>query len=248
MRLRRHYGAIFQSEHELSTTTHRVLLIDDDSELLDILRQYLEQEGFQVGLAHDGETGVMEASTGRYAIAVLDLMMPRINGIETLRRIRATSSLPVLMLTARGDDTDKIIGLELGADDYVPKPCTPRELTARIRAILRRTHAQPSAEASSPLTVGSLSIWSEQRRATWGDHPLALTSSEFNLLEVLAQNAGKAVSKKVLSEQALGRPLARFDRNIDVHLSSIRQKLGAVTGGESCIRTVYRQGYQFIKE
>ena len=152
------------------------------------------------------------------------------------------------MLTARGDDTDKIIGLELGADDYVPKPCTPRELTARIRAILRRTHAQPSAEASSPLTVGALSIWSEQRRATWGDQPLALTSSEFNLLEVLAQNAGKAVSKKVLSEQALGRPLARFDRNIDVHLSSIRQKLGAATGGESCIRTVYRQGYQFIKE
>lgn len=229
---------------------NKVLLIDDDSELLDILRQYLEQEGFQVGLAHDGETGVTEAVSGRYAIAVLDLMMPRINGIETLRRIRSTSNLPVLMLTARGDDTDKIIGLELGADDYVPKPCTPRELTARIRAILRRTHShsQPLADASLPLTVGALSIWSEQRRATWGDHPLALTSSEFNLLEVLVQNAGKAVSKKILSEQALGRPLARFDRNIDVHLSSIRQKLGAATGGESCIRTVYRQGYQFIKE
>jgi two-component system OmpR family response regulator len=227
---------------------NKVLLIDDDSELLDILRQYLEQEGFEVGLAHDGESGVAEAATGGYTIAVLDLMMPRINGIETLRRIRTTSNLPVLMLTARGDDTDKIIGLELGADDYVPKPCTPRELTARIRAILRRTLARPQADTSSPLTVGSLSLWSAQRRATWDDRPLALTSSEFNLLEVLAQNAGKAVSKKTLSEQALGRPLTRFDRNIDVHLSSIRHKLGASAGGESCIRTVYRQGYQFIKE
>jgi two-component system OmpR family response regulator len=240
-------GHHLSNEHKLNQI-HKVLLIDDDSELLDILRQYLEQEGFHVGLAHDGETGVEEAASGRYAIVVLDLMMPRINGIETLRRIRSTSNLPVLMLTARGDDTDKIIGLELGADDYVPKPCTPRELTARIRAILRRTHSQPLADASSPLTVGALSIWSEQRRASWGDQALTLTSSEFNLLEVLAQNAGKAVSKKTLSEQALGRPLARFDRNIDVHLSSIRQKLGAVTGGESCIRTVYRQGYQLIKE
>jgi len=203
----------------------KVLLIDDDIELVDMLREYLEQEKFEVRVAHDGETGIVEALSGSYAIAVLDVMMPRLNGLETLRRIRAKSNLPILMLTAKGDDTDRIIGLELGADDYVPKPCTPRELTARVRAILRRTESeQPESGSYSPLSVGALSMWPEQRRATWSGQVLELTSSEFNLLEVLARNAGKPVSKQHLSEQGLGRPLARFDRNIDVHLSSIRQK------------------------
>lgn len=228
---------------------NRVLLIDDDVELSDMLREYLEREGFGVMVAHDGESGVNEALSGRYMMVVLDVMMPRLNGLDTLRKIRTRSQLPILMLTAKGDDADRIVGLELGADDYVAKPCTPRELTARIRAILRRTQAPvDDGTAGNSIQVGALSMWPSQRRAEWDGKTLELTSTEFNLLEVLARNAGRAVSKNELSEQGLGRPLARFDRNIDVHLSSLRHKLGTLADGRSCIQTVYRQGYQYIKE
>jgi len=228
---------------------NHVLLIDDDVELVGMFREYLEQEGFRVTCAHEGDTGAREALSGHFAIAILDVMMPRMNGIETLRRIRTKSRLPVLMLTGRGDDTDRILGLELGADDYVTKPCTPRELTARIRAILRRTNGLPHDEAGGiTLSVGKLTMLPEQRRASWDGEPLELTSTEFNLLEVLARNAGRAVSKNELSEQGLGRPMARFDRNIDVHLSSLRHKLGTLSDGRSCLQTVYRLGYQLIRE
>ena len=227
---------------------NQVLLIDDDIELVGMFAEYLEQEGFRVACAHDGETGTREALSGQYAIAVLDVMMPRMNGIETLRRIRAASRIPVLMLTGRGDDADRILGLELGADDYVTKPCTPRELTARVRAILRRTQGTSTDGPGITLTVGKLTMLPEQRRATWDGHLLELTSTEFNLLEVLARNAGRPVSKNDLSEQGLGRPLARFDRNIDVHLSSLRHKLGTLSDGRSCLQTVYRLGYQLIRE
>ena len=227
---------------------NQVLLIDDDTELVGMFTEYLEQEGFRVACAHDGETGAREALTGQYAIAILDVMMPRMNGIETLRRIRAASRMPVLMLTGRGDDADRILGLELGADDYVAKPCTPRELTARVRAILRRTQSSPNDGPGITLTVGKLVMLPEQRRATWDGQPLELTSTEFTLLEVLARNAGRPVSKNDLSEQGLGRPLARFDRNIDVHLSSLRHKLGTLSDGRSCLQTVYRLGYQLIRE
>ena len=230
----------------------KVLLIDDDVELVALLKEYLEQEEYEVTAVHNGEDGVAAALTGAYAIAVLDVMMPRMNGVETLRRIRMQSALPVLMLTAKGDDTDRIVGLELGADDYVPKPCTPRELSARIRAILRRTQGsegtRDSAPSGTPLTAGELAMWPTQRRAEWKGAPLELTSTEYNLLEALARNAGRPVSKSELSEQALGRPLARFDRSIDVHLSAIRHKLGNLPDGRSCIQTVRRLGYQFIKE
>ncbi|CAH0188220.1 Transcriptional regulatory protein CpxR [Massilia sp. Bi118] len=226
----------------------QVLLIDDDTELVGMFTEYLEQEGFRVACAHDGETGAREALSGQYAIAILDVMMPRMNGIETLRRIRAASRIPVLMLTGRGDDADRILGLELGADDYVTKPCTPREMTARVRAILRRTQGASSEGPGITLTVGKLTMLPEQRRATWDGTPLELTSTEFNLLEVLARNAGRPVSKNDLSEQGLGRPLARFDRNIDVHLSSLRHKLGTLSDGRSCLQTVYRLGYQLIRE
>jgi len=230
----------------------KVLLIDDDIELTALLKEYLEQEEYEVTAVHNGEDGAAAALSGEYAIAVLDVMMPRLNGVETLKRIRAGSAMPVLMLTARGDDTDRIVGLELGADDYVPKPCTPRELSARIRAILRRTQgaeaAREGASAATPLVVGDLSVWPQQRRAEWAGKTLEMTSTEFNLLEVLARNAGKPVSKGDLSEQALGRPLARFDRSIDVHLSAIRHKLGNLPDGRSCIQTVRRLGYQLLKE
>ena len=230
----------------------KVLLIDDDVELVAMLKEYLEQEEFEVSAVHNGEDGVAAALTGDYAIAVLDVMMPRLNGVETLRRIRMKSAMPVLMLTAKGDDTDRIVGLELGADDYVPKPCTPRELSARIRAILRRTqggeNGRDGIAGAEPLVIGALSMWPSQRRAQWHEAPLELTSTEFNLLEVLARNAGKPVSKRELSEQALGRPLARFDRSIDVHLSAIRHKLGNFPDGRTCIQTVRRLGYQLVKE
>lgn len=227
---------------------NQVLLIDDDTELVGMFSEYLEQEGFRVTCAHDGEAGAREALSGQYAIAILDVMMPRMNGIETLRRIRAASRMPILMLTGRGDDADRILGLELGADDYVTKPCTPRELTARVRAILRRTQNSVNDGPGITLTVGKLTMLPEQRRATWEGQPLELTSTEFNLLEVLARNAGRPVSKNDLSEQGLGRPLARFDRNIDVHLSSLRHKLGTLSDGRSCLQTVYRLGYQLIRE
>lgn len=226
----------------------RVLLVDDDVELAAMLREYLEQEGFEVGVAHDGESGVREALTGRYAIAVLDVMMPRLNGVEALRQIRASSRIPVLMLTAKGDDIDRIIGLELGADDYVPKPCSPRELVARLRAILRRVEEVAPGAADGPIMVGPLTLWPERRMAQWHDQALELTSTEYSLLEALARQAGRVVSKHDLSELALRRPLARFDRSIDVHVSSIRHKLGARPNGDSWIQTVRGQGYQFVKE
>jgi two-component system, OmpR family, response regulator len=225
----------------------QVVLVDDDAELIGMLKEYLEADGFDVAIASNGERGVAEALSGRYAIAVLDVMMPGMSGIEVLGRIRAQSSMPVLMLTARGDDTDRVVGLELGADDYVPKPCTPRELAARIRAILRRSRQESSNSGGNVINVGDLSVWPEQRRAEWGGRSLELTSTEFSLLEVLARNAGQAVGKASLSEQALGRPLTRFDRSIDVHMSSIRHKLGLLPDGRSCIQTVYRKGYQLIR-
>ena len=226
----------------------KVLLVDDDVELSEMLQMYLEQEGFSVKSVPNGEVGIAEALHGHHDIAVLDVMMPGKSGIDVLIQIRAHGTMPVLMLTAKGDDTDRIIGLELGADDYVPKPCTPRELTARIRAILRRSGAAEPSTSPLPLIVGALSIWTEQRRAEWTDKPLDLTSTEFNLLEVLARNAGQVVSKPKLSEQALGRPLARFDRSIDVHISSIRRKLEPLPDGRSRILAVFNKGYQFIKE
>jgi DNA-binding response OmpR family regulator len=182
-------------------------------------------------------------------MAVLDVMMPRLNGLDVLRRIRALSTLPVLMLTARGDDVDRITGLELGADDYVAKPCTPRELVARIRAILRRMQTgTESGGGDAALAASGLTLWPHQRRAEWLGESLALTSTEFSLLEVLLRHAGRPVSKQDLSARALGRPYTRHDRSIDVHLSSIRRKLGLLADGRSIIQAVHRQGYQLLKD
>ena len=226
-----------------------VLLIDDDVELVEMLKEYLELEGFEVKVAHDGAEGAQKALQQPLDIVVLDVMMPKVNGIETLKAIRQQSNVPVIMLTARGDNTDRIIGLELGADDYVPKPSTPREIVARIRAILRRVKPQEeNSAASAQITVGALSIWPRQRLVEWANKPVTLTSTEFNLLEILAKNAGQVVTKQDLSQIALGRPLARFDRSIDVHLSSIRHKLGTLPDGRQCIQTVFRLGYQLLKD
>ncbi|MDP5239311.1 response regulator transcription factor [Uliginosibacterium sp. 31-16] len=227
----------------------KVLLVDDDTELCALQAEYLRVEGFEVDTANDGEQGAAAALSGEHAIVVLDVMMPRMNGIEALRIIRQASRVPVIMLTARGDDIDRVLGLELGADDYVPKPCTPRELVARIRAILRRAGSVASGhEAQMPIAVGLLSLRPEQRRAEWAGNLLDLTSTEFNLLEVLARQAGSPVSKNDLSEKGLGRPLARYDRSIDVHVSNLRSKLGLLADGRSPIQTVRGIGYQYIVE
>jgi len=226
----------------------KVLLVDDDVELIEMLRDYLQGDGFVVDAVYDGARAVVAALSGDYAIAVLDVMMPGLDGIEVLRRIRAKSVIPVLMLTALGDDAERIDGLELGADDYVHKPCTPRELAARIRAILRRTASTEPNSVPTVVSVGDLVLWPEQRRAVWAKQALDLTCTEFNLLEVLARHAGHAVSKEELSQQGLGRALSRFDRSIDVHVSSIRHKLAPLADGRSRIQTVFRKGYQLIRE
>ncbi len=227
----------------------QVLLIDDDVELLAMLTDYFGRENIDAVVAHDPVAGFDLAISGKFDLAVLDIMMPRISGIELLRKIRQQSQMPVLMLTARGDDSDRVIGLELGADDYVTKPCSPRELTARIRAILRRA-GRTAADQAMPevLKTSDLVLWPEKRLAQWNQKNLELTSTEFNLLEILVRHAGHPVSKQELSMRGLGRVMAKFDRNVDVHLSSLRQKLGTMADGRSCIQTVYRLGYQFIKE
>lgn len=224
----------------------KVLLVDDDVDLTAMLVEYLAQENFEGHAVHNGEDGVAAALGGGYAIVVLDVMMPRLSGIETLRRIRQSSRIPVLMLTARGDNIDRITGLDLGADDYVPKPCTPGELVARLRAILRRTEPQPVPATTAATTVeaGPLLLFPGSRTATLNGRPLELTGTEFNLLEVLARSAGHLISKQDLSQRALGRPLSPFDRRIDVHISSIRQKLGTRGDGRSWIQTVRGMGYQ----
>lgn len=225
-----------------------VLLVDDDVALTSMLAQYLRREGFDAHAVHDGESAVVAAASGRYAIAVLDVMMPGVSGMDVLRRIRADSRLPILMLTARGDNIDRIVGLDMGADDYIPKPCMPGELVARLRAVLRRTMPSDEAGAAKRLKLGELELMPGSRTATWQGRSLELTGTEFSLLEVLARQAGQLISRQEISRRAFGRPLERFDRRIDVHISSIRQKLGQRPDGQSWIQSVRGMGYQLLTD
>ena len=228
-------------------TMLRVLLVDDDIELCQLEADYLQSEGFSVQLCHDGASGLTAALSGNHDILLLDQMLPAMNGSEVLRRLRQHSNLPVLMITAKGDDIDRIIGLETGADDYVAKPCTPRELVARVRAILRRTSPEKLGVPShSEFDIGELTLSSRQRQAFWSNQLLDLTSTEFNLLEGLCRHAGQVVNKNQLSEQVLGRALTRYDRSLDVHISNIRQKLGLRPDGRSPIQTIRGIGYQLL--
>jgi len=218
-----------------------VLLIDDDKELCDLLVDYLRPEGFLVQAVHEGEAGLRQLlAGGSPALVILDVMLPGMNGFDVLRALRPQCSVPVLMLTARGEDVDRIVGLELGADDYLPKPFNPRELVARLRAIQRRSERTSLPEA---LQVGALYVDPALRLATWANVPLELTSVEFALLMVLLRAAGRAVNRDELAEQALGRPWSPYDRSIDVHVSNLRRKLG-LEGGEH-IKTVRGVGYQY---
>jgi DNA-binding response OmpR family regulator len=221
-----------------------VLIIDDDKELCSLLSDFLSLEGFEPSAIHDGAEAVTHCREHAYDVIVLDIMLPGLQGLDVLRQVRKFCATPILMLTARGEDTDRIIGLELGADDYLAKPCNPRELAARLRAILRRSQMAAEDSATPTLEAGQTKISPSDRRATFNDNDLQLTSTEFNVLRVLLGCAGTVVSKEELSRQALGRALTAYDRSIDVHVSKIRKKLAA-QGGENLIVSVRGSGYQF---
>lgn len=225
----------------------RVLLVDDDRELCQLLTEYCQSEGLDIHATNSSADGALLAVGGSFDLVILDVMMPGMSGIEVLRKIRQTSLIPVLMLTAMGDDVDRILGLELGADDYVPKPCTPRELVARIRAILRRMRPQ-SDNGPEMLVCGEMRMWPGKRLMEVSGRSLSLTGAEFSIMEALMRNAGQPVGRDELYEKGLGRPVSRFDRSLDVHLSSIRQKLGAAPDGRSRIQTLRGRGYQLLEE
>lgn len=208
-----------------------------------MLREYLAAEGIETSIVYNGEDGAQAALSGRHDAVILDVMLPRLSGVEVLRRVRRTSSIPVIMLTARGDDVDRVVGLEMGADDYVPKPVYPRELVARIRAVLRRTSAEPTARRDGDVALGGLSLSPSRRQAAWNGEPLELTATEFNLLEMLMRTPDEVVTKDALSEKALGRPRELYDRSVDVHVSNLRQKLAAAGGDAVQIETVRAIGY-----
>ena len=223
---------------------NKVLIIDDDDELCELVSEYLTVEGFETHAVHDGESGLAKAKTGDYDLAILDVMLPKMNGFEVLRELRQSSKLPVLMLTARGDDMERIVGLEIGADDYLPKPFNPRELVARLRAILRRSTADES-EGHTPekIVVDDLELSASSRSVKVGGVPVAVTSVEFDLLAALLREAGNVVKKDELSETVLERELSPYDRSLDMHISNLRKKLGARADGTERIKTVRSVGY-----
>jgi DNA-binding response OmpR family regulator len=227
----------------------RLLVIDDDIELCELLSDYLKPEGFQITAVHDGKQGLQTALSGAedFDLIVLDIMLPGMNGFEVLQRLRSQLDTPVLMLTARDEEVDRIVGLEMGADDYLPKPFNPRELVARARAILRRTRNRQE-KGSTPfipekITVGDIELDMGTRVVRRDGEVLELTSVEFNILEVLLRAAGHVVTREQLAESVLGRPLTAYDRSVDVHLSSLRKKLGHRYGEMERIKTVRGVGY-----
>ena len=225
----------------------RILVIDDDVELCSLVAEYLKPEGFQVEAVHDGKSGLNCALTGDHLLVVLDVMLPALNGFDVLRRLRDGSRIPVLLLTARGEDVDRIVGLEGGADDYLPKPFNPRELVARIRAILRRTRAGVG-EMPVPdvIKVGDVELDPARRSVHHHGKPVELTSVEFGLLQVLLREAGRVVTREALVDEVLGRKFSPFDRSIDMHVSKVRKKLGdGDSDTEDHIKTVRGAGYIF---
>jgi two-component system, OmpR family, response regulator len=223
-----------------------ILFIGEDVRLGALLGAQLEREGFSIHIETEVDRGVTEASAGHYALAVLDLSRAAPGGLDTLRRIRAQSDVPILALAASGEEAERIAALELGADGHVAKPWAPRECSAKIHAILRRVRSNP--RAPRVLIFGGLTLWPGQRRVEWLGEPLQLTGVELNLLEVLLRHAGRPVSKHELSLCALGRRLARNDRCVDVHLSRVRRKLGERADGRSLIHSVHKYGYRLRED
>ncbi len=219
-----------------------LLIADDDTELCELLQEFFESEDFKVSLAHDGKAALRALEKPGIDLVVLDVMMPEMNGLDVLKELRQQSRVPVIMLTARGDDLDRILGLELGADDYVAKPCNPRELLARIRAVLRRTG---STGVSNILQVDDLELNQGSRTLLLRGEPVELTSTEFSILQSLLQNGGAVVSKRDLYVDALGREPVAHDRSVDMHVSNLRRKLGPGVNSENRIETIRGIGYQY---
>lgn len=228
--------------------SEHVLVIDDDVELCSLVSRFLVREGFQIDSVNGGAQGIEKALSGEYDLVVLDVMMPEMSGFDVLRRIRAESAMPVLMLTARGDALDRVLGLEMGADDYLPKPFSPPELAARIRAILRRAKpAQTSAPAGAPqtITIGDVELDSGARVVRNGHQLVTLTSVEFDLLEALMRAAGQVVNREKLTRDILGREFSPFDRSIDTHVCNLRKKIGPLEDGTDRIKGVRGIGYLY---
>jgi len=222
----------------------QLLMIDDDRELGDMITDFLASDNLDVTVRHSGEAGIEEFKSGDYDLLILDIMMPGISGLDVLKKVRLTSAVPVIMLTARGDDVDRIIGLEFGADDYLPKPFNPRELVARIKAILRR--AQPQAEDSEVLALGEIRLDSRTHKAGVNQNDLQLTGTEFEILKCLLETPGKVVNKEYLSERALGRRLLPYDRSVDTHISNLRGKLEKAGNRNETIQNQRGVGYLLI--
>lgn len=228
---------------EEDASLRHILLIDDDVDLSAMLREYLESEGFHVEAVFNGASGVVRALSGEFDAVVLDVMLPRLNGIEVLRQIRQANDVPVLMLTAKGDQVDRVVGLELGADDYVAKPYYPRELVARLRAILRR-QAPATALRGSVLELGDLKVRVAERRASWDRDAIDLTATEFDMLVALLRAGDDVQTKDELWLRALGRARQSYDRSVDVHISNLRLKLEGISAGAIGIETVRGVGYR----
>jgi two-component system, OmpR family, response regulator CpxR len=225
----------------------RILIIDDDRDLTAMLGEYLGPEGFIVETADTGEDGLAAALATDYALVILDVMLPQINGLEVLRRLRTRSACPVIMLTARGQDIDRIVGLEIGADDYLAKPFNARELLARMHAVLRRTRAAPVLTTDDVLTVGDVVMDVRARTVRCAGADVELTSLEFEVLRELLGAAGEVVSRERLFEDVLRREYSVFDRSIDNHVSSLRRKLGPRVGGTERIKSVRNAGYVYAR-
>ncbi len=230
---------------------HKILVIDDDKELCSLLVDYLNPEGFEIEAVNDGKAGLEQALSEKFDLIVLDVMLPGMNGFDVLNRIRSKSNTPVLMLTAKGDDIDRIVGLEMGADDYLPKPFNPRELVARIRAVLRRLNpARQKADISQEtdlLTIDDIHINLGTRTAKQAGKTVSLTAMEFNLLASLMRSAGQIVLREELINEVLGRDQTPFDRSIDVHISNLRKKIGHKSGPHDRIKTIRGVGYQYTQ-
>ena len=222
----------------------RILLIDDDKELGAMITDFLAADHLSVSVRHTGEDGLEAFADGAYDLLILDIMMPGISGLDVLKKVRQSSAVPVIMLTARGDDVDRIIGLEFGADDYLPKPFNPRELIARIKAILRR--AQPQTGEADILELGDIRLDSRTHRAAVSDNDLRLTGTEFEILKCLLETPGKVVNKEYLSERALGRRLLPYDRSVDTHISNLRGKLEKAGNRNETIQNQRGVGYLLI--
>jgi two-component system, OmpR family, response regulator CpxR len=226
--------------------TRHLLVVDDDAELCQLLSEYLMPEGYDVEAVHNGTEGVERALSGDHALVVLDVMLPDVRGFEVLRQLRARSRMPVLMLTARGNEQDRILGLEMGADDYLAKPFNPRELSARIEAILRRSGDRRTVDArAGELAVDDVTMNKASRMVRRGPEPLDLTTVEFDLLEALLRAAGRVIPRDELVRTVLNRPFSPFDRSIDTHVSNLRRKLGPGADGLDRIKSVRGIGYQY---